>query len=120
MSHVSHCQVCDEGAYPEDNGCWCGLCHQRAMEAQRARLLNAPCQRCQLESVEAERDDLRAEVERRDALIRSDGYEDMRQHAAHLAQQLDAARAEVERLRVELEQAAHAMATDSGPSAPGH
>lgn len=86
--------------------------------------LNAPCQRCQLESVEAERDDLRAEVERRDALIRSDGYEDMRQHAEDLAQQLDAARAAAARLREKLERVlcAVALAADAlvdGPDEVG-
>jgi hypothetical protein len=41
-------------------------------------------------SVREKRDELRREVERRDALIRADGYEDMRQHAAELAQRNEA------------------------------
>lgn len=42
-------------------------------------------------AVERERDEARAEVTRRDALIARDGYEDMRQHAVALAQRLEKA-----------------------------
>lgn len=42
-----------------------------------------------------ERDEARAEVTRRDALIARDGYEDMRKHAVDLAQRLEKAEKEL-------------------------
>ena len=56
---------------------------------------------------ERQRDEARAEVERRDALIKSDGYDDMRQHAADLEQRegLAAALREVAALEETLSEA---------------
>lgn len=46
----------------------------------------------------ARAEEYRREVERRDELLRVDGYEEMRQHATELGRERDEARAEVERL----------------------
>lgn len=48
----------------------------------------------EVEALKARIEELLAEVARRDALIKSDGFEDMRRHAQDLAQQLGAARDE--------------------------
>jgi hypothetical protein len=66
--------------------------------AQNRAEWRGPCGACawcvkqereRAEKAERERDEARAEVARRDALLRSDGYEEMRQHAADLAQRLE-------------------------------
>lgn len=59
------------------------------------------------EKAERERDEMRAEVERRDALIRSDGYEDMRRHAETLAAEVERLKAELRIAEIEAEMAWH-------------
>lgn len=60
------------------------------------------CGQC-LDSAMAREESMRREVERRDALLRADGYEDMRQHAQSLAEKL----AQVERERDEWQEMHH-------------
>lgn len=56
----------------------------------------------EIERAQTALDEVRAEVARRDALISGDGYEDMRRHAADLAQRLETAERERDEARSSL------------------
>lgn len=65
-----------------------------------------------------ELDEARAEVARRDALIKSDGYEDMRQHAQDLALQLEATRLDRDRALVRCREASEVLIAEIGAAGP--
>jgi ATP/maltotriose-dependent transcriptional regulator MalT len=71
-----------------------------------------------LECVRGDLDEARAEVARRDALIKSDGYEDMRQHAQDLALQLEATRLDRDRALVRCREASEVLIAEIGAAGP--
>ena len=82
--------VCPVCGYP---GCVRGKgCDKRRREKRHRDEIAAL--RAEVERLRVERDEYRAEVELRDALLRADVYEEMRQHAQELALRLAVAERE--------------------------